>query len=209
LAFGEYDSTFMLRMPAQSAEVRLPLPGRHSVMNALAASALALAAGAPFDAIVAGLQQAEAVKGRQVSHRLPNGALLIDDSYNANPGSVLAAIATLADVSTRAGGEAWLVLGDMKELGIGEARLHAEVGERARQAGLGRLWTIGTLAHEASKSFGAGARHFTDQAELIAALKGELRPGVRCLVKGSRSSAMDKVVAAVLAGQGEGTGHAA
>jgi UDP-N-acetylmuramoyl-tripeptide--D-alanyl-D-alanine ligase len=206
-------SSFKLHTPAGNTVVQLALPGRHNVMNALAASALALGAGAPFDAVVEGLRHAETVKGRQVAHRLVNDAVLIDDSYNANPGSVLAAIAALTE-SRAAGGEAWLVLGDMKELGEGAARLHAEIGERARQAGLDRLWTVGGLAREASASFGAGARHFANQGDLIAALRRELRAGVRCLVKGSRSSAMDKVVAAVLAESssekhGEGTGHAA
>jgi len=200
-------STFALRTPAGIADLRLPLPGRHNVLNALAAAALALAAGVPFAAVVAGLQQAEAVKGRQASYRLASGATLIDDSYNANPGSVAAAILSLAE--SKAGGEAWLVLGDMKELGSDEARLHAEAGTRARQAGIERLWTVGDLARAASTSFGAGSRHFANQDELIDALGRELRSGVRCLVKGSRSSAMDKVVAAMLADAGEGTGHAA
>jgi UDP-N-acetylmuramoyl-tripeptide--D-alanyl-D-alanine ligase len=199
-----------LHTPAGSAEILLPLPGRHNVLNALAASALALAAGAPFAAIVKGLRHAEPVQGRQIAHRLANGAVLIDDSYNANPGSVTAAIATLVLAS----GASWLVLGDMKELGEGAAQLHAEMGLRAKQAGLDRLWTIGELSREASDSFGTGARHFLDQETLIAALRSELHAGVRCLIKGSRSSAMDRVVAALLATtvwtkNGEETGHAA
>jgi UDP-N-acetylmuramoyl-tripeptide--D-alanyl-D-alanine ligase len=203
-------SSFTLHTPAGSAEILLPLPGRHNVLNALAASALALAAGAPFAAIVEGLRHAEPVQGRQIAHRLANGAVLIDDSYNANPGSVTAAIATLVQAS----GTSWLVLGDMKELGEGAAQLHAEIGLRAKQAGLDRLWTIGELSREASACFGAGARHFVDQETLIAALRSELHAGARCLIKGSRSSAMDRVVAALLAAtmltnNGEETGHAA
>ncbi len=203
-------SSFALHTPAGSAEILLPLPGRHNVLNALAASALALAAGAPFTAIVEGLRHARPVQGRQITHMLANGAVLIDDSYNANPGSVAAAIATLV----RASGAPWLVLGDMKELGEGAAQLHAEMGLRAKQAGLDQLLTLGDLSREASASFGAGARHFLDQETLIAALRSELHAGVRCLIKGSRSSAMDRVVAALLAdtvltNHGEETGHAA
>ena len=210
IAQADGASRFTLHTPAGSAEILLPLPGRHNVLNALAASALALAAGAPFAAIVEGLRHAEPVKGRQIAHILANGAVLIDDSYNANPGSVAAAIATLVQAS----GEPWLVLGDMKELGDGAAQLHAEMGLRAKQAGLDRLWTIGELSREASASFGTGARHFLDQETLIAALRSELHSGVRCLVKGSRSSAMDNVVAALLAEtvltkNVEETGHAA
>jgi UDP-N-acetylmuramoyl-tripeptide--D-alanyl-D-alanine ligase len=201
---GSDGSRFRLHTPAGSDDIALPLPGRHNVMNALAASALALGAGAPFAAIVEGLRNAEPVKGRQVPIRLRSGAVLIDDSYNANPGSVAAAIAALA----QSGGEAWLVLGNMAELGEGTESLHGGLGHQARGAGLARLWTVGELAAHASRAFGDGGRHFADQAALIAALRAELRDGVRCLVKGSRSSAMDKVVKALLDGEGEGA-HAA
>jgi UDP-N-acetylmuramoyl-tripeptide--D-alanyl-D-alanine ligase len=197
-------SQFVLTTPAGDAEIALPLPGRHSVMNALAASALALGAGAPFAAIVEGLRNAEPVKGRQIAHVLGNGAVLIDDSYNANPGSVAAAIATLAQHKN-----AWLVLGDMAELGEGAALLHADIGAQAKRAGLARLFTIGRLSAEASRAFGTGAKHFESQQALIDALRGELVAGVRCLVKGSRSSAMDKVVTALLKQEPQGTGHAA
>lgn len=202
-------STFRLHTPAGDAEVRLPLPGRHSVMNALAAAGLALGAGARLADVVAGLQGAPAVPGRQVPHVLANGVVLVDDSYNANPGSVAAAIDALA-AST---GEGWLVLGDMKELGEGAEALHAEVGDRARRAGLRRLWTVGQMAAAASRAFGDGAAHFDGQAGLLAALGPALAAapaGTRCVVKGSRSSEMDKVVAALLAADREGKGpHAA
>jgi UDP-N-acetylmuramoyl-tripeptide--D-alanyl-D-alanine ligase len=202
---GGDGSRFRLVTPAGSEDIALPLPGRHNVMNALAATALARTAGAPLAAIVAGLREAEPVKGRQVPHALRNGAVLIDDSYNANPGSVAAAIAALA----LAGGEAWLVLGNMAELGEGAEALHAGIGHQAKAAGIARLWTLGPLAQAASAAFGPGARHFPDAAALVAALRAELHGGVRCLVKGSRSSAMDKVVRAVLDADGEGNGHAA
>lgn len=198
----EDGSRFILLTPAGRAEVNLPLPGRHNVLNALAAASLALAAGAGFDAITAGLQSASPVKGRQVAHRLTSGALLIDDSYNANPGSVAAAIATLV----QGGGEAWLVLGDMRELGPDGAALHGEAGQQARAAGLKRVWTVGALAVEASRAFGDGGKNFRTQFELVQALRNELKDGVRCLIKGSRGSAMEAVVAGVLAGE---SSHAA
>jgi UDP-N-acetylmuramoyl-tripeptide--D-alanyl-D-alanine ligase len=169
------------------------------VANALAAAAMALAAGAGFEAIVAGLQGAEPVKGRQVAHALANGNVLVDDSYNANPGSLAAAIATLAG-----SGGAWLVLGDMRELGPEGPALHAEAGRQARAAGLKQVWTIGVLAAETSRAFGEGGRHFDSRESLVQALREALAAatGVRCLVKGSRGSAMDVVVAGVLAKEG-------
>lgn len=198
-------SRFQLLTPAGRAEVRLPLPGRHSVMNALAAATMALGAGAGFDAVVAGLEGAETVKGRQVAHALPNGNVLIDDSYNANPGSLAAAIATLSQRTAGAGAsERWLVLGDMRELGPGGPALHAEAGAQARVAGVARVWTFGELAAETSRAFGDGGRHFASRDALIGALREALAAAtnVRCLVKGSRGSAMDVVVAGVLAGEG-------
>jgi UDP-N-acetylmuramoyl-tripeptide--D-alanyl-D-alanine ligase len=203
-------SRFILHTPAGNADIVLPLPGAHSVMNALAASTLSLAAGAGFDAIVHGLENAAPVKGRQIAHSLPNGAVLVDDSYNANPGSVLAAIATLA----QAGGESWLVLGDMAELGIDAGKLHAEIGEQAHAAGIARLWTVGKLSRQASQAFGKGGEHFETQAALVEALCAQLRAreggaGLRLLVKGSRSSAMDKVASAVLENNAGDAGHAA
>jgi UDP-N-acetylmuramoyl-tripeptide--D-alanyl-D-alanine ligase len=187
-------SSFELQTPAGKAMVRLPLPGRHNVMNALAATGLALGAGASFDEVIAGLQNVTPVKGRQVSYQLSNGAILIDDSYNANPGSVLAAIQTLAQQKTRA----WLVLGNMAELGESAVALHADVGAQAAKAGIERCWTVGHLAQHASTAFGEKGRHFADKAALSEALISELGADVRCLIKGSHSSAMDKVVTSVL-----------
>jgi UDP-N-acetylmuramoyl-tripeptide--D-alanyl-D-alanine ligase len=200
IAEGPQGSRFELLTPAGRAEVFLPLPGRHSVMNALAAATMALAAGAGLEAVRLGLEGAEPVKGRQVAHALPGGNVLVDDSYNANPGSVAAAIATLA----AAGGEAWLVLGDMRELGANGAAMHAEAGRQAKAAGLKRVWTVGELAEATARAFGEGGRHFASREALAAALKAALASatGVRCLVKGSRGSAMEKVVEAVMAGEG-------
>jgi UDP-N-acetylmuramoyl-tripeptide--D-alanyl-D-alanine ligase len=200
---------FTLATPTGRIDVRLALAGRHNLMNALAAAALAFAAGAPLEAIAAGLRDAPRVPGRQTPHRLGNGALLIDDSYNANPGSVQAALATLA----LGAGEAWLVLGDMRELGGGARHLHAEIGDAAREAGIRRLFTVGELSEAASRAFGPGARHYESQEALIDALRHELlapadASGLRCLVKGSRGSRMDRIVTALLPGAGEAS-HAA
>ena len=188
-------SRFELATPTGNARIALPLPGRHNVMNALAASALAFGAGVAVDTIAAGLNNASQVPGRQVAHVLASGAVLVDDSYNANPGSVDAAIAALV----AAGGETWLVLGDMAELGEGAELLHAQVGDSARSRNIARLYAIGTHSRAAARAFGADAQHFNDQSALLQALRNDLHGGVRMLVKGSRSSAMDKVVAALLA----------
>ncbi|RMH94237.1 UDP-N-acetylmuramoyl-tripeptide--D-alanyl-D-alanine ligase [Lysobacter pythonis] len=192
-------SRFRLRTPAGDAGIRLHLPGRHNVANALAAAAMALAVGVDIEHVRRGLESARPVPGRLAVRRLACGARLIDDSYNANPGSLAAAIDTLASVEGE--GEGWLVLGEMRELGVDEVGLHAEAGHRAKAAGIARLYAIGALAGAAAEAFGDGARRFDSHAELAGALRGELREGVRVLVKGSRGSAMDRVVAALLAGE--------
>ncbi|WPU55442.1 UDP-N-acetylmuramoyl-tripeptide--D-alanyl-D-alanine ligase [Stenotrophomonas acidaminiphila] len=204
IVLAEAGSRFRLHAPQGEAEVALQLPGRHNVLNALAAASLALAAGIALPRVAEGLAQARPVAGRQVAHVLPGGAVLVDDSYNANPGSLAAAIAALA-----AGKEdAWLVLGDMRELGPDAEALHAQAGRRAREAGLKRLYALGPLSAAAAAAFGEGGRHFDSHAALAAALEADLHAGVRCLVKGSRGSAMDKIVTALLK-RGEDTPHVA
>jgi UDP-N-acetylmuramoyl-tripeptide--D-alanyl-D-alanine ligase len=199
-------SLFTLRTPTGDAEVKLPLAGKHNIHNALAAAAIAYTLDISLGMIVRGLERVEPVKGRLVRHER-SGWTLIDDSYNANPGSTAAAIATLVLEA----GEPWLVLGDMKELGAQAQALHAQTGALAKRSGVVRLLTVGELSRSASEAFGTGARHFADQDALAKTLIAELRPGVRCLIKGSRSSAMERVVQAVLdqqAGNGGGR-HAA
>ncbi|MFC4729335.1 UDP-N-acetylmuramoyl-tripeptide--D-alanyl-D-alanine ligase [Coralloluteibacterium thermophilus] len=206
---GAEGSRFLLRAPQGERAIALPLPGRHNVRNALAAAACALAAGAGLDHVAAGLAGAAPVPGRQVAHALSGGAVLVDDSYNANPASLVAAIDTLADQ----GGEAWLVLGDMKELGPEAEALHAECGARARARRIARLYATGALSAAAVAAFGPQGRHFHDRESLVAALRADLAAAAtppRVLVKGSRSSAMDRVVAALLpAAQPEDATHAA
>jgi UDP-N-acetylmuramoyl-tripeptide--D-alanyl-D-alanine ligase len=198
-------SRFVLSTPLGDAEVALPLAGRHNIANALAAAAIALALEVPLSTIVDGLEQVAGIAGRLRSEGMSGGWTLIDDSYNANPGSVGAAIDTLA----LATGERWLVLGDMAELGADARALHAGIGERARQAGIDRLFAVGVLSAAAVEAFGANGEHHPDKAALIAALTGQLHGGVTCLVKGSRSAGMEQVVAALRHSQGEGASNAA
>lgn len=200
-------SHFVLSTPVGDADVHLPLAGRHNIANALAAASIALALDVPLDTIVDGLEQVPGVAGRLQLERMAGGWTLIDDSYNANPGSVGAAIDTLA----LADGERWLVLGDMAELGDNAAALHAGIGERARQHGIDRLFAVGPLSAAAVKAFGERGEHFSDKAALAAALKQQLHGGVTCLIKGSRSAGMDQVVAALRDNEktGEGASDAA
>lgn len=190
---------FVLTAPQGEVAVGLPLPGRHNVCNALAAASIALALDVPLATIARGLASMQPVAGRLVRHRLPSGATLIDDSYNANPGSLNAAIDTLAAAS----GENWLVLGDMRELGLDAIALHAAAGRRAKAAGIARLFALGPLGAATVEGFGEGARHFDDRDALVEALRRQLHGTVRVLVKGSRGSAMDRVVAALLPAEGE------
>jgi UDP-N-acetylmuramoyl-tripeptide--D-alanyl-D-alanine ligase len=186
-------SRFRLCTPAGALELHLPLPGQHNVMNALAAAAMALAAGIDLAPIGQGLELAKGVAGRFSRRPHRSGALIIDDSYNANPGSVRAGIDSLAS----AGGEAWLVLGDMRELGPEASALHAEIGRHARAQGLKAVLTVGELAAQASAAFGEDGHHFETQEALADALLSALRPGLSVLVKGSRGSRMERVVAAL------------
>jgi UDP-N-acetylmuramoyl-tripeptide--D-alanyl-D-alanine ligase len=195
-------SHFVLSTPLGDADVHLPLAGRHNIANALAAASIALALDVPLDTIVEGLEQVPGVAGRLQLEHMPAGWTLIDDSYNANPGSVGAAIDTLA----LADGERWLVLGDMAELGDNAMALHAGIGERARQQGIDRMFAVGPLSASAIKTFGERGEQYADKAALTAALKQQLHAGVTCLIKGSRSAGMDQVVAALRGSKGNGEG---
>lgn len=193
IEMGPEGSRFVLSSPCGDAEIALPLPGRHNIANALAAAAIACALGVPTECIVHGLHHVGPVAGRLRRCEMAGGWTLIDDSYNANPGSAAAAIDTLAMMS----GERWLVLGDMAELGTNASALHADIGRQARARGIDRLFAVGPLSRAAVESFGGDALHFDDSEALTAALRTQLHAGVTCLIKGSRSSAMDRVVAAL------------
>ncbi|WP_119717307.1 UDP-N-acetylmuramoyl-tripeptide--D-alanyl-D-alanine ligase [Cognatilysobacter tabacisoli] len=213
IELADEGSRFTLVTPQGDAPVALAMPGRHNVRNALAAAAIAIGAGVPLATIAEGLAAARPVAGRLVTHVLPGGARLIDDSYNANPGSLAAAIDTLAESSRGAGDAAWLVLGDMRELGADGAAMHAEVGRRAKAAGLARLFTLGPLSASAAQAFGDGAAHFESHDALAGALRAAIADSggaLRVLVKGSRGSAMDRIVTALLPdGAAHGGHHAA
>ena len=196
---GADGSRFILQAPEGEVAIVLGLPGRHNVRNALAAASLALGLGATLAQVRDGIAAAGPVAGRMVRHRLRGGAVLVDDSYNANPGSLNAAIEWLAACPP-----AWLVLGDMRELGADARALHAEAGRRAKAAGIARLYAIGPLSAAAVDAFGDGARLFEDHGALAHALGSDLGSAApTLLVKGSRGSAMDTVVRMLLA-QGEG-----
>ena len=190
-----FNTRFTLVSPQGRASVVLALAGRHNVMNALAAAAAAAAAGASLPNIVAGLAAVRAVPGRLQFKRAHSGAWLIDDSYNANPSSVRAAIEVLAQLD----GKKWLVLGDMAELGDFAQSSHAEIGTYARAHGIARLFATGALSVGAVESFGAGGEWFPDASALSAALLASADAGVRLLVKGSRVNRLERVVEALTA----------
>ncbi len=192
---GVFSTRFGLRTPAGTVPVTLALAGRHNVMNALAAAAAAMSAGASLAQVAAGLAQMQAVEGRLQLRRTRHGAWLIDDSYNANPSSVRAGLEVLAELP----GRRWLVLGDMAELGVAAEASHREAGELARSLGIERLFSFGPLAALAADSFGAGAERFRDADQLSRALDSILSPDVRMLVKGSRVNRLERVVEALRA----------
>ena len=184
---------FTLQAPNGQVRVQLNLLGEHNVANALAAAAAAFALNVPLVGIQNGLENLQPVKGRAVAQLATNGMRVIDDSYNANPVAVCAAIDILAGFS----GRRVLVLGDMGELGAWAEQAHRDVGAYA-VGKVDALYAVGTQMQLAVEEFGANARHFADQASLIAALSSE-GATTSVLVKGSRSAAMDKVVAALCA----------
>lgn len=185
---------FVLTDPSGSVRVQLNLLGRHSVANALAAAAAASALGVAREHIVAGLESLQPVKGRGVAQMLSNGVRLIDDTYNANPASICAAIDVLAGFA----GRTVLALGDMGELGEWAEQGHREVGSYAKGK-VDTLFAVGPLMKNAVDAFGVGGRHFADQQSLIDTLSLEQGNATTILIKGSRSAAMDKIVAALSA----------
>ena len=209
---GRWDDTLpgwqlQLATPAGPISTTLALPGVHNLRNAAAAAAAALAAGEKPEAVAAGLAAFRPVAGRSQLHRLlrADGAAmtLVDDSYNANPDSVLAAIEVLAALPA----PRWLLLGDMGEVGDQGPAFHAEVGARARERGIEQVWTVGTLAAHAGAH-----RHFGSVAALLEALKtpsAEAGGAASVLVKGSRFMKMEQVVQALQAQAGTRAGGAA
>lgn len=178
--------------------IQLNLLGQHNVLNALAAAAAGRAMGATLPEIAQGLNSVQPVKGRTVAQVTAAGARVIDDTYNANPSSVAAAVDILAGFS----GRTVLVLGDIGELGDWAVEGHRQVGANARGK-VDALYAVGPLMAHAVEAFGENARHFTTQAELIQALATEQVANTTILIKGSRSAAMEHVVAALCGASGE------
>ena len=199
---GEWQATETggeLRVTTQDGDavIQLPVPGRHNAMNALAAITAAAALGVTLDEARTALEAFAPVKGRLNFHRTPQGARLIDDTYNANPSSLKAGLQVLCDLP----GEPWLVLGDMGELGDNSLALHTMAGELAKQTGVQRLLAIGDNSRAAVAAFGDGASHYPSHESLVAVLTTELNKDVNVLVKGSRFMRMERVVNAVVGGQ--------
>ena len=186
-------SELRLKTPRGDIELRLNVPGLHNIRNALAAATTAIAMNVSLEQIANGLSGFGGVKGRLQGKRGRDGALVIDDTYNANPASMKAAI----DVLASRPGKTMLVLGDMGELGADAARMHAEIGTYARNAGIAALYALGELSRSTAQAFGTGGRHFAAMEDLTAALLPELSPSSVVLVKGSRFMRMERAVAAI------------
>ena len=187
------ESHLCICAPTGQVEVVLALPGEHNARNALAAATACLAAGVSLDAVQAGLQTFRGLKGRLQRRAAVHGALLLDDTYNANPDSVRAGI----DVLAAQVGRTVLVLGDMGEIGEMSAQFHDEIGGYAKSQGIDRLLALGEASALAVHNFGAGGEHFTAIDPLIEALMAELTPETTVLVKGSRFMRMERVSDAV------------
>jgi UDP-N-acetylmuramoyl-tripeptide--D-alanyl-D-alanine ligase len=185
-----FGSEIEMVTPTGKFAVALPVPGEHNVRNALAAAAVAQELDVDNATIAAGLAKISSVKGRLLKNPCLHGATMIDDTYNANPGSVRAAIAVLAGMP----GKKVLVLGDMGELGENARALHAEIGAAAKAAGIDLLFTLGDLSAAAAQAFGEGGRHFEYIEDLLHDIENRLAPDVTVLVKGSRFMQMERVV---------------
>lgn len=190
----DWQTCFHLYTPQGQIDIRLPMAGQHNVMNALAASAVSLALGVSLEEVGEGLSSMESVKGRLRAESAVNGALLIDDTYNANPSSLQAGLDVLAMMP----GKRFLILGDMAELGEDAIALHKGVAGQAREADVQFLYALGENSRNATDAFGVGAHHFTDHESLLAALKAEVDENSVVLVKGSRLMQMERIVAGLL-----------
>ncbi|BCL76880.1 UDP-N-acetylmuramoyl-tripeptide--D-alanyl-D-alanine ligase [Jeongeupia sp. HS-3] len=197
---GALASTFTLATPQGRAQLTLDVPGLHNVRNALAATAAALALGIQLVNCTAGLAAYHGVKGRLERKTAASGALLIDDSYNANPDSMKAAIDVLVRIGVEQHKRTLLVLGDIGEVGADAPERHAEVGAYAKQAGVQQLFTLGTHMAKAATAF--GSTHFDSIGALLAVLTPEVGADTVVLVKGSRFMRMERVVDALINEQG-------
>lgn len=197
------DLRMQLTTPVGEAVVELAVPGMHNVVNALAATAVAVALDIALEDIVKGLSEFGGVSGRLTTSYTPFGARIINDTYNANPLSLNAAMNVL--VATAA--DTWLILGDMAELGDEEEALHRRAGEQARELGVKHLLAIGKLARFAAEAFGQGGHFFKDRNQLIDTLIESISKDSVVLVKGSRCMAMEQIVNALLEQRNEQRVH--
>lgn len=187
---GDNGLEIFLQCSEGGIDMKLPLYGKHNVMNALAASAAAMAAGSSLADIKHGLEKLKSVAGRLEVKKGVNGARVLDDTYNANPASVAAGLQVLREAQ----GERILVLGDMAELGDAAGGIHARVGELARRVGADRVFGYGPFSKQAVDSFGKGGKHYQDRAQLVDDLRKCMSSDVTVLVKGSRKMQMEQVV---------------
>jgi UDP-N-acetylmuramoyl-tripeptide--D-alanyl-D-alanine ligase len=185
-----FAASFALECRNGTVPVKLALAGRHNALNATCAAAATLAVGCSLSQIAQGLADVLPVNGRLQSRRTVQGALLIDDSYNANPASTIAAL----EVMRSAPGRRWMVFGDMAELGAHGDDSHRDIGRAAREHGIEKLYTYGALAALAADSYGGGEK-FSDIEVLQRKLAAELKPDVCLLVKGSRVNRLERLVA--------------
>jgi len=188
------DNCYQIIAPNDRAELQLKVPGKHNVMNALAAIAATLSLEVPLQDIVTSLSGFENIQGRLTVLDAEAGFRVIDDTYNANPLSVSAAIDVLADMQA----DTVLVLGDMAELGKDAEKLHGEIGDKAKSAGIKALYATGKLCENTVNAFGENGFYFKNKNELINALNKKLTANEVVLVKGSRSAAMEEVVERIL-----------
>jgi UDP-N-acetylmuramoyl-tripeptide--D-alanyl-D-alanine ligase len=195
---GEFLTRFTLECPLGHRPITLKAGGAHNIANALAAAAAAGAAGASLEQIAQGLADFRAVAGRLQLKAGAHDSWIIDDSYNANPSSVRAGLEVMRSLP----GAAWLVLGDMAELGEFAEDSHAHMGAYARDCGIKRLFAVGPQSSRAVETFGTGAEWFSDTESLTRRLQAELAPGVTVLIKGSRINRLERVVQALTGGAG-------
>ena len=191
-----FENVFTVTADGQSVELSIALGGAHNRMNATAATAIALQLGVSMEQVQQGLATLSPVAGRLQFKAGANGISLVDDSYNANPESVTAAIEVLASASARR----CLVLGPLAELGEGADQFYQELGSTANACGVDRIYTYGA-ANRAAEAFGEEGFGFADKESLIAAIKTELKQGDVVLIKGSRSAGMEQVVSVLMNGE--------
>lgn len=196
-----------LKTPEGTIQLSLGLLGRHNVSNALAASAVAVALGISNREIVQGLSQFHGVQGRINLMTGHADAMVINDTYNANPDSMKVAIDVLASQSGSDKNTLIFVMGDMGELGADAESMHIEIGQYAKHKEISYLFSFGQLSRLASGAFGTHGQHFDDLAALVAVVKAHMNNSVCVLVKGSRFMKMERVVNAIIKDEKLGGGH--